>query len=173
MVSKTRSSLSARASSRRRGFTLAEMLVVLVIIGMIAAIAVPMLSSTGDLDTSAAARALTSDLDYAQNYAITHQTRVRVMFDTANNTYTLMEDPESGSPIILTHPVNKKPYVIAYATSSGLKTVNLSTADFGGQASITYDSLGAPDSGGSVSVSVGSVTRQISVAAVTGKVTVN
>ncbi len=145
---------------------------VLVIIGIAAGIVVPMLGNTGDIDASAAARRLTSDLLYAQNYAITHQTRVRVTFNTGAAQYTLAEVPGEGLPTTLTHPVTRRPYVVAFSVAEGLEQVQLAEANFSGQAVVEFDSLGAPSGGGSVRLSSDGANRTVSVAPVTGKVSV-
>ena len=55
---------------KSRAFTLAEILVVIVILGICSAVIVPKLGSHDDLTLSAAARTLTADLMYAQNLSI-------------------------------------------------------------------------------------------------------
>jgi prepilin-type N-terminal cleavage/methylation domain-containing protein len=67
-----------------RGFTLVEILVVVVILGITATLALPMMS-TSSVKLSSAAQVVMSDLMYAQNYAITHQTYVYVAFCSSKN----------------------------------------------------------------------------------------
>jgi len=164
---------TAAGNARRRfGFTLAELLVVLVILGLAAAIVVPVLSNTGDLDTAAAARKITYDLLYAQNYAVTHQTRVQVSFNANADSYTLTELPDDGAAVVLTHPVTKRPYVVVFGPNGGLEKVDLTEAVFCGSANVTFDSLGAPNEGGSITLVSGEKSREVDVAPITGKVSV-
>ncbi len=149
-----------------------ELMAVLVILGLAAMVVVPMLGQTGDIDSTAAARALTSDLLYAQNYAITHQTKVQVTFNTTTNQYTLTEVPAVGSPTVLTHPVTRRPYTVGFNATSGLPSVTIPATTFVDQVLI-FDSLGSPSpAGGSVTLTSGRFTRTVTVANVTGKVTV-
>jgi prepilin-type N-terminal cleavage/methylation domain-containing protein len=157
---------------RHSGFTLAELLVVIVIISMASVIALAVFSNTGDIKAGAAARTLTHDLQYAQNYAITNQTSVRVSFDANTNTYTLLEVPDDGEPVVLTHPVTKQPYVVTITSTRGMESVDISDADFSGSTLVVYDKLGSPDNGGAITLGSGNTVKTVSVAPVTGKVSI-
>ncbi|MCG3179279.1 MAG: hypothetical protein BIFFINMI_01613 [Phycisphaerae bacterium] len=161
-----------RAGHRGGAFTLVELLVVLVILGIAASIVVAVFGSTGDLKTAAAARKLTSDLQYAQNFAITHQTKVRVAFDASGNSYTLLSVPDAGSATVMTHPITHKPYVVTLSSDEGLKNVSLGSVDFSGSTAIDFDALGAPDQGGQITVVSGSTLKTLTVAPVTGKISI-
>jgi prepilin-type N-terminal cleavage/methylation domain-containing protein len=86
---------AARARPRVTGFTLVELLVVLVIIATLAAVAVP--SMSGALQSTAlreSAQRLVLTARYARSYAITHGCECRLTFDTAANTYALTYRPD-------------------------------------------------------------------------------
>src|SRR3954469_25309398 len=80
----------------RRGFTLIEILSVVVILGIASAIIIPHMGTRDDLKNTAAARIVVSDLIYAQNLAISTGTPVWVRFDTATSTYSLITSPSSA-----------------------------------------------------------------------------
>src|SRR3954452_15878826 len=65
---------------RGRGFTLVEILMVVLILGIASAIIIPGLGSRDDLRCAAAARVVMSDLIYAQNRAIALQKKHYVRF---------------------------------------------------------------------------------------------
>ena len=58
---------------QRSGYTLVEMLVTLVILGIAAAMLVPSLGAFGAIETQAAVRRLVSDIAFAQSEAVAHQ----------------------------------------------------------------------------------------------------
>ena len=68
-----------------RGFTLVEVLIVVVIIGIVGAIVVPQILTAGTLGVQAAARMVIADLQFAQNDAIARQAPRRVVFEGGNN----------------------------------------------------------------------------------------
>ncbi len=71
----------------RRGFTLIEILVVVTILAIAATAAIPMINNGyADVKLTAAARSVMADLFYAQNYAITTQNEVYVVFTAASPT---------------------------------------------------------------------------------------
>src|SRR5687768_3580673 len=84
---------AATRSCSRRGFTLVEILAVIVILGIASAIIIPQIGTRDDMRARAAARNLVADLIYAQNLAISSGKVVYVRFDVANNKYSLITDP--------------------------------------------------------------------------------
>jgi general secretion pathway protein H len=73
-----------RADSRRSGFTLLELIVVLTVIGVVLAVNVPSLFASGrGLDTRRAVTFLANDLRQAQRHAVTAATGAGVEFDLA------------------------------------------------------------------------------------------
>ena len=154
-------------SRHRGGFTLAELMVVVVIIGITAGMVIPYASSAADSAAMAGARMIVCDLQYAQNMAITTQTPVTVTFNPGGESYTLSN--ASGS---LIHPINKTAYVVDFASQRGFEGLDIVSASFNGAASVAFDELGSPDNAGAVTIQAGAQAYVISVAAATGKVTV-
>ena len=155
-----------RKNRQTEAFTLSELLVVLASLARAAAVVVPSLDSSG-FQAVSAARMVATDLQYAQNTAITTQDPVTVTFNAAANSYLL-----SNASGALIHPMNKDAYNIDFGSLSGFDQLDLVSASFGTGASVTFDELGAPDNGGSVTVQAGTSVYVISLAVVTGRVTV-
>jgi len=79
------------ARRHRSGFTLIELLIVVVLLGIAGSLVVPAMGSVGVLRIQAAVRTIVSDLTFAQSDAIALQQRRAAVFDTTNNSYTLVQ----------------------------------------------------------------------------------
>ena len=178
------------ASSPRanpRGFTLIEILCVVIILGIAGAVIVPQLGTRDDLRAASAARALMADLIYAQNLAITSQSNHYVAFDVTNRRYTVL----NSALAIVQHPVEKSNFVMTYGPggSPGLRECSLSSAAFLGTSSadmrttIGFDELGTPLvryggvvetlTAGEVKVKSGNHELTIRIEPYTGQITVS
>ncbi len=178
--------------NRRRGFTLVEILAVLVIIGIASAIVVPQLGTRDDLRAAAAARIIVADLIYAQNMAISGQKTIYVRFDIAGNSYKLLSTATTGGDVIMSHPMTQLSYQQTFgASSKGLESVTLSSVDFDGidllyanDFTLAFDEMGAPYAfdytqnakndlkNGSIVLTSGTFTTTITVSPYTGEILV-
>lgn len=158
----------ARArSSGPGGYTLIELMVMLAILGIAAAVVIPSAIDQSPFESASGARTIMTDLEYAQNVAITTQTPVTVSFNVGANSYQLTN--ASG---LLKNPMTKADYVVQLAAQSGLNGTKISSVSFNGAASVTFDEMGAPSNAGTVKIQAGASVCQITVAAATGKVSV-
>jgi len=151
-----------------RGFTLVEIIVVIVIMGIAALLVVPHVLEAGTVSIQAAARLIVSDLLYAQNEAVAAQATYKVAFDPTNNRYQLTDEDDA----VLTNEQIGGPYVVDFATNDRMKNITLSLADFAGGGVVTFDEMGAPSSGGTVELVSGARHYRITVAPFTGRITV-
>ena len=159
--------LRRNKSNRLSGYSLAEILVVVAVIAIAAAVIIPSAVSTDDFQVVSAARMITADLQYALDEAITTQNSVTVAFYPANESYGL-----SNASGALIHPMTKSAYSVDFRSQRGFSGLDIISADFDGNASVTFDELGAPDNAGTVTIQAGPHLYRIEVAAATGKVTV-
>ena len=143
--------ISGRVAGRRSappataGFTLIEILVVIVILGIAAAIVVPAIGSRSDLKATSAARMLMADLIYAQNRSIAQQKTHYVRFDAANESYEVLEEISPAKVIV--HPVDLGPFIVVLGPngpSSSIKDVVIDAAAFDGKMTLAFDELGTP-----------------------------
>jgi len=72
----------------RAGFTLIEMLIVIVVMGIAMTIAIPRFRASSKTKARQAATQLTADLEVARSTAMAHRATVRVVFDAGSNSYT-------------------------------------------------------------------------------------
>jgi prepilin-type N-terminal cleavage/methylation domain-containing protein len=149
---------AANRNASRRGFTLIEILCVVVIIGIGSAIIVPQIGSRDDLRCVAAARQLMGDLLYAQSRSIALGKMQYVQFDTAGGTYKVLDAVSPNN--VITNPVSQQAYTVTVGTGA-LAKVSITTASFDGNPTIGFDTMGVPYSwtsaAGPVAMSAGSV----------------
>ena len=178
--------------NRRGGFTLVEILAVLVIIGIASAIVLPALGTQDDRRAAAASRIVIADLIYAQNMAISRQQKIYVRFDTAGNSYKLLSVASSGGDTLLKHPMTQLDFIQAFGSSmKGLEKVKIDSVEFDGVApsinnefTIAFDELGAPHAfcydvndtsdlkSGQIVIKAGSFTNTITIQPYTGEISV-
>jgi Tfp pilus assembly protein FimT len=121
-----------------------EILIVVVIIGIVAALAIPMVGNTADVALAAASRKVIADLNYAQNMAVSTQQTHFAIF-TANQ-YDFYTRP-AGSFVRVAHPVDKGNFTVRFgasATESALRRVTLDTVSVASTTGLAFDSLGTP-----------------------------
>jgi prepilin-type N-terminal cleavage/methylation domain-containing protein len=87
----------ARRTLRGGGFSLIELLAVIAIAGIMAAVAVPTLSTLASTRTAAGAKLILRDMSYARERAITTGARTWVIFNVSGNSYSLLQEP-TGNP---------------------------------------------------------------------------
>ncbi len=85
--------ISQRASNIKTpslGFTLIDLLIAISIVGIVSAIAVPLLDNILPIyRLNHATRALVSDLQYAKMKAVSQKRNIKVLFDIKNNSYKM------------------------------------------------------------------------------------
>ncbi len=155
------------ASRDLSAWTLIELIVVLVILAIAAAVIVPNFAGASSFQAVSAARMIAADLQYAQNMAVTFQSPVTVSFNENAESYTLSN---ASGPLI--HPMTKSAYTIDFATQDGFENLDIVSATFAGATAVQFDELGTPDNAGSVTVRSGANVYRVDVGAATGRVTV-
>jgi len=164
----------------RSGFTIIEVLMVIVILGIAAAVVVPMASSAGSMQIRAAANMIAADMEYAKSMAISRGQSYSVEFFTATHSYRVL-DPNG---VLIPHPVKKGfNYEVNFKNDGRLDRVNIFSVNFDGlgKNKVTFDYLGTPydedggelDNVGAVTLKSGSATRIVNVEPLTGFISIN
>ena len=110
----------------RLGFTVIEILIVIVILGIAALTAIPMLSSAGSIQVRSVANMISADLEYAKSLAITKGQKLSVVFDPGSDSYRI--EDQSGTTI--SHPVKKGFDYVIDLQDEGLDKVDITGATF-------------------------------------------
>lgn len=153
---------------KNRGFTLIELMAVIVIIAIAAMLAIPMFSSAASVQIRSAADMIAADIEYARSMAISKQKTYTVIFDESAESYRIEDD--TG---IISHPVTHKDYVVNFKTDGRVDKVNIVDADFASSEQVSFTYLGSPDNGGNVALSAGTNTMTVTVESVTGYVSIS
>jgi prepilin-type N-terminal cleavage/methylation domain-containing protein len=152
-----------RYSSAAPGFSLVELLVVLAIISVTAAIAVPRYgASIARFRVESAARRVGADLTYARSVARSSSASTTVSFNAATEVYVV-----AGAAHMNTRAAG---YQVNLAADPYLATIL--SADFGGDGQVSFDGYGRPDDAGTVVVRNSAAQWQVTVQAESGAVSV-
>jgi prepilin-type N-terminal cleavage/methylation domain-containing protein len=173
-----------RKTQGQRGFTLIEILVVVLILGIASAVIIPQLGSRDDINAAAAARLVMADIIFAQNSAIVQQKKFYIDFTTPNR-YAIYDDASLSTPV--NHPIRKDAFVTLFG-QRGTPTQAVSTGDvdFGGYKVLQFDELGTPSgfdtasknefpltaTPGTVQIKSGTYTLTIQIQPYTGEINI-
>ena len=118
---------------RISGFTMLEILIVVVILAIASYSVVPMMSSASGFQIRSAANIIAADLEYAKSLAISRGQDFSVVFDASAESYRLLN--QDGN--VIPHPIKKGfDYIIDFQNDSRLDKVNINSVDFNGTSSV-------------------------------------
>lgn len=164
---------------RRTGFTLIELVAVLVVAAIVGVTAAVQLGSIDATRASSAARALQRDITYTRERAMTAGLNHWMVFSVSTNSYSVLADtaasPGRSSALTLTDPSTGMP-MLQRLGSNESAGASIASASFEGASEFGFDWLGRPiASNGDRLRSQGIVTlgsgHQVRVQAGTGVVT--
>lgn len=154
--------MAARTPSGR-GFSLLELIVVLAIVAILGVIAAPRYSQAIQrYRLEMAANRVAADIDLARSLARAQGATATISFATSSATYTiagLTSTDRSGEAFAVS--LAREPFGVA-----------IQNVDFAGTNTLTIKGFGTPVSGGTVRLTLGSLSKVVTVAAGTGEVSV-
>jgi prepilin-type N-terminal cleavage/methylation domain-containing protein len=162
------------------GFTLIEVIAVIVIAGILAAATASGVSRVSSLKEEAALNAVVAHARYLQGLALARNLRTWMAFDVGGNSLRgYVEDPDhpgSANRLAAQDPISHKDLVVDLNDGFG-GGIRLSTVSFDGGSEISFDGFGSPfdvtggalDAEGTVTFANGST---ISVSPGTGYVSI-
>jgi len=124
----------------RKGFTLIELVMILVLIGIIVAVVVPRLGNVTSTKAGAFVDKLRADVRYAQDLAMTRNTRTRVNFTAT--TYAVVSSTTStcSAFVAVTDPATGGPFTVTINTGAYTGI----TLTLPAMTCLEYNSLGRP-----------------------------
>ncbi|MBY0307641.1 MAG: prepilin-type N-terminal cleavage/methylation domain-containing protein [Phycisphaerales bacterium] len=173
---------SVRTPARPGGFTLIEVLVTVAILAIAAAMVIPAMGTTGVLKVQGAIRQIVSDITFAQSDAIAQQQGRAVKFETATNSYRLIQ--------VVGATVDDANTLYEPSRQGGRYVTSLNNADFGGATissttlsgnTLVFDDMGTPvtsaggntpSTGGKVVLITGTSRHEVLIEAYTGRTTI-
>lgn len=129
------------------GFTLTELIMVVVILGVLAVAAIPIINNFVEAWRPDAARMIQANLRYAEELAVTSNRHTRIAFNVAGNSYTITQETSAGSGTYanIANPATKEnPFTVDFDTLSEFQGITISAVSFDGQTTLEFDSLGRP-----------------------------
>lgn len=130
----------------RNGYTIVELLIVVVVVGIVTAVAWP--DSEAGLREQArlAAQRFENDVEYAKSLSLRDPADpAAIKIEPDNNRYFISKKSAPDTPV--THPVTKKPYIVQYGPGGtpGFDQVKITGAELGGDAVVVLESAGNLD----------------------------
>ena len=174
------------ARQKNRGFSLLDLLIVLMILGIMGVILAPQLNSMAtEARLNEAAREMVSGLQYAQSLAVTYQRPFGLKADVGGNWFRVFDyryrddtNPhhDAAPPVdsygVVLNPVDKSWYRVDFDTAQTFEGVSIDSAPADGMISFHPDGHSSLDDS-LFAMSFGKDTRTIIVDGTTGKIVVN
>ncbi|MCX5687865.1 MAG: type II secretion system protein [Candidatus Omnitrophica bacterium] len=159
------------------GFTLIELVMLIVIIGIVALASMPKAITSQAVRLEAACQKIATDLRYTQEMALAQQVRFGISIDPVNEAYFVYR---VNVGTVARDPQTRNNFNVSFVTLNEFKGIDIVSTSFSNK--IEFDSVGAPYDGNGVILSsqgvitlqaqAGTYSRTVRIEAKTGKVSV-
>jgi len=171
----TRQRFTGDRALNHKGFTLTELVMVIILVSIIAVFAAPRLSNVSITESGVFKDKLRADIRYAQNLAMTQNQRYRVYINTAPgptpNGYAVMNDANGNGIWGEANEIAQDPAgggnLVVVLNSGTYAGITVSTPAGG---YIEFDSLGQPTAGAGAVLTISPGGSTITITSQTGAV---
>ena len=158
-----------------RAYTLIELLIVILVLGIAAALIVPSMGGTGSLRVQAAVRTIVADLTETQSDALAFQKGRAIVFDPDTNSYSMVD--VNGAELDVENDLIRRTVI----QGAEFGDARIASVDCDDDTTLVYDEMGSPvqEPMGSDPAANGKIVVQgsgqeftITIEAYTGRITV-
>ena len=165
------------AATGRAGFTLAEILILVLILAIMAAVVIPNIGSAADSELSSATQVLMSDLENTRSLALTTQAPYSLLFNPGLTSYKVATNYAGGAyattAAVPSPTQSKANYEVFPAALNGAQDVTVFAVSFGTtpvQTYVTFNSDGTATPAGYVTLQAGGSYMKVTVDDLTGAI---
>ena len=161
----------------KRGFTLIELVMIIVILAILALTVMPKATTASSVRLGAACQKIASDLRYTQEMSMAQQVRFGVSFDTGNEAYFVYRVSTATKAI---DPQTRNNFDVSFVTLNEFKGIDIVSTSFSNK--MEFDSSGVPYDGNgailssqgviAIQTTGGAYSRTVRIEPKTGKVSV-
>ncbi|MCC6971549.1 MAG: prepilin-type N-terminal cleavage/methylation domain-containing protein [Phycisphaerales bacterium] len=158
-----------------RAYTLIELLIVILVLGIAAALIVPSMGGTGSLRVQAAVRTIVADLTEAQSDALAFQKGRAVVFDADTNSYSIVD--VNSAELDVENDLIRRTVI----QGAEFGDARITSVDCDDDTTLVFDEMGSPvqepmgtdpAANGTIVVSGSGQEFTITIEAYTGRITV-